>query len=67
MNSRIKNCKTLQQRKKDKTDPIVNPTYFIKQGGDLANVTIDQYCKKILGMNRPQSSIVRQEQRIERV
>jgi hypothetical protein len=62
MNNRIKNCKTLQQRKKDKTDPIVNPTYFIKQGGDVGAVTIDQYCKKVLEMNRPQSSIVRHEE-----
>jgi len=62
MNNRIKNCKTLQQRKKDKTDPIVNPTYFIKQGGDLGDVTINQYCKKVLHMNRPQSSIARQEE-----
>jgi len=32
MNNRIKNCKNMQQRKKDKTDPIVNPTYFLKNG-----------------------------------
>jgi hypothetical protein len=59
MNNRVKNCKNMQQRKKDKTDPIVNPTYFIKNGPEIANVTIDQYCKKIIGMNRPQSGLTR--------
>ena len=57
MNERIKNCKNLQQRKKDNTDPVVNPTYFIKPGKEAASVTIDGYCKKILGMNRPQSGV----------
>ena len=46
----------MQQRKKDNTDPIVNPTYFIKPGKDAETVTIDAYCKKILGMNRPQTA-----------
>jgi hypothetical protein len=40
MQNRIKNCKNMQQRKKDNTDPIVNPTYFIKEGRDVAAVTI---------------------------
>ena len=30
MKNRVQNCKNMQQRKKDNTDPIVNPTYFIK-------------------------------------
>ena len=55
MNNRIKNCKNLQQRKKDNTDPIVNPTYFIKNGKEVPQVTIDSYCQKVLGMTRPQS------------
>lgn len=41
MNRRIKNCKNLEQRKKDKTDPIVNPTYFIKDGREIGNVSIN--------------------------
>jgi hypothetical protein len=53
----------LQQRKKDNTDPIVNPTYFIKPGKEIEAVTINDYCKKVLGMNRPQSGLVRQEER----
>ncbi len=32
MHRRISNCKNLQQRKKDNNDPIINPTYFIKNG-----------------------------------
>ena len=55
MNQRVNNCKNLQQRKKDNTDPIINPTYFIKNGKEAEAVTIDSYCKKILGINRPQS------------
>ena len=56
MNARVQNCKNLQQRKKDNTDPVVNPTYFIKHGTDLPQVTIDSYCQKILASNRPQSA-----------
>lgn len=56
MNNRVSNCKSMQQRKKDNTDPIVNPTYFIKPGKDVENVTIDAYCKKVLGMNRPHTA-----------
>ena len=62
MNRRIKNCKNLEQRKKDKTDPIVNPTYFIKDGREIGNVSINQYSKKVLGMNRPQSGFVRRDE-----
>lgn len=56
MNDRIKNCKNLQQRKKDKTDPITNPTYFIKKGQQVKDVTISGFCQKIMNKNRPQSS-----------
>lgn len=55
----------MQQRKKDNTDPIVNPTYFIKHGKEIASVTIDGYCKKVLGMNRPQTGVSPQTQKIE--
>jgi len=37
---RIQNCKSMQQRKKDKTDPITNPVYFIKDGERAGDVTI---------------------------
>jgi hypothetical protein len=57
MNNRVQNCKNLQQRKKDNTDPIVNPPYFMKNGKDAQSVTIDGYCKIVLGINRPQSGI----------
>lgn len=57
MKNRIQNCKNLQQRKKDNTDPIVNPTYFIKHGSQAQSVTIDAYCKKVLGNNRPQTGV----------
>jgi hypothetical protein len=59
MNDRISNCKNLQQRKKDNTDPIVNPTYFIKGSAEITSVNINEYSKKVLGMNRPQSGFVR--------
>ena len=38
----------MTQRKKDKTDPVVNPTYLMRDGSNLNSVTIDQYCKKIV-------------------
>jgi hypothetical protein len=57
---RVENCKNLQQRKKDNTDPIVNPAYFIKNGPEAATVTIDGYCRKVLKDNRPKSGVVPQ-------
>lgn len=41
LQGRISNCKNIQQRKKDKTDPIVNPTYFIKQSEQAGAVSIN--------------------------
>ena len=41
--SRVKNCKNLTQRKKDNTDPIVNPTYFMRDGEHADSVTIEKY------------------------
>ena len=58
LQSRISNCKSLQQRKKDKTDPIVNPVYFIKNGENAGDLTIDPYARKILDMNRPKSAVL---------
>lgn len=63
MNERISNCKNLQQRKKDKTDPIINPTYFIKSSDEITSVNINEYSKKVLGMNRPQSGFVRRQEK----
>lgn len=37
---RIKNCKSLVQRKKDNTDPVVNPTYFMRDANETKSVTI---------------------------
>lgn len=48
----------MQQRKKDNTDPIVNPVYFIKDGTKAGNVTIQPFCKKILDKNRPKSAVL---------
>lgn len=59
MNDRILNCKNLQQRKKDKTDPIINPTYFIKSTGQINSININDYSSKVLGMNRPQSGFIK--------
>ena len=52
---RLKSCKNLTQRKKDKTDPIVNPTYFMRDGAHIDEVTIDQYRNTVLKKNRPTS------------
>lgn len=48
LQNRIQNCKSLNQRKKDNTDPIVNPVYFIKDGSKAGDLTIQPYCKKVL-------------------
>jgi hypothetical protein len=56
MHHRIQNCKNWEQRKKDNTDPIVNPTYFIKNENEVAKVVINDYRQKILNKNRPESS-----------
>lgn len=53
--NRVKNCKSLVQRKKDKTDPIVNPTYFMRENENAQSVTIESYKKTVLKQNRPQS------------
>lgn len=55
--SRVKNCKSLVQRKKDNTDPIVNPTYFMREGNDAKSVTIEGYKHTILEKNRPTSAV----------
>ena len=54
---RLKSCKNLTQRKKDKTDPIVNPTYFMRDGAHIDEVTIDQYRNTVLKKNRPASGV----------
>ena len=54
---RLKSCKSLTQRKKDKTDPIVNPTYFMRDGAHVDEVTIDQYRNTVLKKNRPTSGV----------
>lgn len=66
MNDRIANCKNLQQRKKDKTDPISNPAYFIKSTGDVNSININEYSKKVLGLNRPQSGTFKREESAKR-
>ena len=53
--NRVKNCKNLVQRKKDKTDPIVNPTYFMRDNEHAQSVTIEAYKNTVLKQNRPQS------------
>ena len=55
--SRVRNCKNLTQRKKDKTDPIVNPTYFMRDGDNINSVTIDRYRETVLKKNRPVSGV----------
>ena len=60
MQERISNCKSMGQRRKDKTDPIVNPAYFIKHAQDMGQVTIDAYSKKVQAnqaASRPQSAV----------
>ena len=46
--NRIENVKNLQQRRKDKTDPIIYPPYFVRGGGRDSDVRIDSYMKKAL-------------------
>lgn len=53
---RIENCKSLAQRKKDKTDPIVNPTYFMRDGDNVNSVTIEGFKSTVLHKNRPKSA-----------
>lgn len=48
MRSRIENVKSMNQRKKDKNDPIVYPPYFVRGVGENEDVRIDGYMKKVL-------------------
>lgn len=54
--NKVKNCKSIGERKKDKTDPIVNPTYFMRDTNNAESVTIEHYKQKVLKMNRPVSA-----------
>ena len=48
MKNRIENVKNLQQRRKDKNDPIVYPPYFVRGGGQDSDARIDSYMRKAL-------------------
>lgn len=45
------------QRKKDKTDPITNPAYFMREDKDANSVAIDEYKNTVLKKNRPASGV----------
>ena len=53
--NKMENCKSLVERRKDKTDPIVNPTYFMRDNSNAQSVTIEAYKNKVLKKNRPVS------------
>lgn len=55
--NRVKNCKSLAQRKKDNCDPIVNPTYLMRERSEIKPVTIDKFKNTVLKKNRPVSAI----------
>lgn len=47
LNKRIKEVKNIQQRKKDKNDPIVYPPYFVRESFEAKDVRIDGFYKKV--------------------
>lgn len=48
MQTRIRNCKSLSQRKKDHNDPIVYPTYFIREKKRCKDARIDAYFRRVV-------------------
>lgn len=55
MHSRIANCKNMEMRKKDKTDPITNPAYFMRPSDKATSVGLASYKQKVLSMNKNRS------------
>ena len=53
MKKRIKGCKNVQQRKKDRNDPIIYPPYFIRDSLHAKDVRIDGYSRQVLGPSYP--------------
>jgi hypothetical protein len=49
---RVQYCKSLAQRKKDNTDPITNPAYFMREPSDVNAVTIDKFQNTVLKKNK---------------
>lgn len=48
LKQRIRECKSLGQRKKDRNDPILYPSYFIRGNKRSKDARIDGYFKQIL-------------------
>lgn len=48
MKKRIENCKNIQQRKKDRNDPIVYPPYFVRRNEQSPDVRLDSYTQKVM-------------------
>ena len=48
LKKRIRECKSLCQRKKDHNDPILYPAYFIRGNQRSRDARIDGYFKQIL-------------------
>jgi hypothetical protein len=52
---RIKNCKSLSQRKKDHNDPIIYPSYFIREQKYSKDARIDGYFLQVVSKKRKKS------------
>ena len=48
MSKRIRECKSLCQRKKDHNDPIVYPSYFVRREKQTKDARIDGYFRQIV-------------------
>ena len=49
MQKRIDECKNVQQRKKDKNDPLLYPPYFIRKHVTAKDARVDGFSRKIVG------------------
>ena len=52
---RIKECKSLEQRKKDNNDPLTHPIYFVRDASEAKGLAMDQYYNKLVSKNLAKS------------
>lgn len=48
LKQRIRECKSWTQRKKDHSDPIIYPAYFIRGNKHCKDARIDSYFKRVV-------------------
>lgn len=48
LKQRIRECKSWAQRKKDRSDPILYPSYFVRRRKECKDARIDGYFKRLV-------------------